>query len=137
MRSMRNAVTRYLKYIIVGLLANGILLIIYYILTFIANFEPKSALFFASAIGLALSYVANREWTFQAPSTNGSPALRYLVGYSASFALQWLILHVGTDKFGLAHQWVVIAGLGIASICFFQLQRHWVFATSRSRNASK
>ncbi|SHL35949.1 Putative flippase GtrA (transmembrane translocase of bactoprenol-linked glucose) [Roseovarius litoreus] len=117
------------RYIFVGLITNVSVLAVYYSLTLFVGVGPKSALFFATLLGLVLNYLANSTWTFNSSTKRYHSSLRYLVGYVASYSLQWLILYVGTDLLGFAHQWVVLVGLVIASISFFQIQRYWVFAS--------
>jgi putative flippase GtrA len=116
----------FLKYSFVGLGANLIVLGLYFVATFRAGLQPKFAFVVASGVGFLIGYWANRSWTFQA-SRDGRMFLRYAVGYAGSFLLQWTILLIGVDVLKYPHQWVVLFGLGCATVGFYFAQRHWVF----------
>lgn len=121
------------RYSVVGIAANLLCLAVYYGLTLLLGLGPKLALTIASAIGFIVAFAANRHWTFKAAGPAGASLPRYAAGYLGSFALQYLILHVGVDRLGLAHELVVLFGLACASIAFFLVQKIWVFAPAAAR----
>ena len=118
---------KFARYLAVGLGANLFALSIYYGATFGAGVEPKRALALATVVAFVPAYAANRAWTFRARG-GAAPLLRYAAGYGASFVLQAAVLHLGVDRLGLPHQWVVLFGLAFATLFFFLLQRLWVFS---------
>lgn len=59
--------------------------------------------------------------------------IRYCAGYALSFAVQLGVLAVGVDLLGWRHEWVVLAGLALATTFFFLLQRLWVFAGTKTQ----
>src|SRR2546430_6550672 len=101
---------RVVRYLIVGATANLLVLGIHYGATFGAGLHHKASLFLASAIGFAVSYASNRAWTFQFKGKRIGSVARFGAGYGASFAVQWMILHIGADVLMLPHQWVVLFG---------------------------
>ena len=118
---------RFGRYLIVGAAANLFGLAIYYLATLAIGVEPKRALTLASAIAFVPAYAANRAWTFRSNAGTARSLLRYRAGYAASFLLQVAILHLGVDRLGQRHEWVVLFGLGVATVFFFLLQRFGVF----------
>lgn len=121
------------RYSVVGVGANLLCLAVYYGLTLLLGLGPKLALTIASAVGFIVAFAANRGWTFEAAGPAGASFLRYAAGYLGSFALQYLILHVGVDRLGFAHELVVLFGLACASLAFLLVQKLWVFAAPAPR----
>ena len=117
----------FLRYVIVGVLANGMVLGIYFVFSVAVGFTPKLALALASAIAFGFSYAGNKLWSFGHRGGDIAPLVRYVICYLASFGLQWLILDIGNDFFGYPHGWVVVFGLGVATVFSFAAQRLWVF----------
>jgi putative flippase GtrA len=118
---------RLARYLAVGVATNCFGLALYYGLTFGAGLEPKVALTLATLAAFGPAYAASRSWTFQATTAHAVSLSRYAAGYVASFLFQAAFLWLGVDALGLPHQYVVVVGLGLAAVCFFLLQRIWVF----------
>ncbi|KFG69885.1 GtrA family protein [Microvirga sp. BSC39] len=120
------------RYLCVGIGGNFFVLSIYYYATLVEEFYPTSALTVASGMGFVVSYALQRIWSFRYSGSVVSPFAKYSLGYLGSFAVQWIILRIGVDALGLPHYWMVLFGLGVATVGFFMLQRYWVFAESES-----
>jgi putative flippase GtrA len=123
---------RIARYLAVGVATNCLALGVYYGLTFGASIEPKAALTLAALAGFGPAYAANRSWTFRATSRHAASLWRYAAGYLASFVFQAAFLWLGVDALGLPHQYVVLVGLGLATVFFFLLQRIWIFRSPAS-----
>ena len=115
------------RYLAVGVATNCFALGVYYGLTFGFGVQPKSALTLAALAAFGPAYAANSSWTFRAATRHAVSLWRYAAGYLASFVFQAAFLWLGVDALGLPHQYVVLAGLVLAAVCFFVLQRIWVF----------
>ena len=96
-------------------------------LTFGLAIEPKAALTLSSMVAFGPAYAASRSWTFRTRTRHAVSLWRYAAGYLASFAFQAAFLWLGVDALGVPHQYVVLAGLGLATVFFFLLQRIWIF----------
>ena len=118
---------RLARYLAVGVATNSFGLAVYYGLTLASGVEPKLALTLATLAAFGPAYAANRSWTFQATTGHAVSLSRYAAGYAASFVFQAAFLWLGVDALGLPHQYVVLVGLVLAAVCFFLLQRIWVF----------
>jgi putative flippase GtrA len=123
----RQELARLARYLTVGVATNCFALGVYYGLTFGLAIEPKAALTLSALVGFGPAYAANRSWTFRATTRHASSLWRYAAGYLASFVFQAAFLWLGVDRLGLPHQYVVLVGLGLATVFFFLLQRIWVF----------
>jgi putative flippase GtrA len=123
----RQELAKLARYLAVGAATNCFALGVYYGLTFGLTIEPKAALTLSALAGFGPAYAANRSWTFQATTRHAVSLWRYAAAYLASFVFQAAFLWLGVDAFGLPHQYVVLVGLGLATVFFFLLQRIWVF----------
>lgn len=129
---------RLARYVMVGIATNCFALGVYYALTFGLAIEPKTALTLSAMAGFGPAYAANRSWTFRATTRHAVSLWRYAAGYLASFVFQAAFLWLGVDALGLPHQYVVLVGLGLATVFFFLLQRIWIFHLPASaRSGSK
>jgi putative flippase GtrA len=118
---------RIARYLAVGVATNCFTLGVYYALTLGLGVEPKAALTLSSMAGFGPAYAASRSWTFRATTRHAVSLWRYAAGYLASFVFQAAFLWLGVDALGLPHQYVVLVGLGLATVFFFLLQRIWIF----------
>ena len=123
---------RIARYLAVGVVTNCFTLGVYYALTFGLAIEPKAALTLSAMAGFGPAYAANRAWTFKATTRHAVSLWRYALGYLANFVFQAAFLWLGLDGLGLPHQYVVLVGLGLATVFFFLLQRIWVFQSPAS-----
>ena len=123
----RQELARLARYVMVGIATNCFALGVYYALTFGLAIEPKAALTLAALAAFGPAYAANRSWTFRATSRHAVSLWRYAAGYLASFVFQAAFLWLGVDALSLPHQYVVLVGLGLATVFFFLLQRIWIF----------
>ncbi|PNU04211.1 GtrA family protein [Novosphingobium guangzhouense] len=84
------------------------------------------------AVGVCLSFVLNRAWTFAVRGPVGSGEVaRFLLVFALSYAANLGVLTL-MRALGFAHS---LIGQGAAmaaySVCFFLLSRHFVFAAGR------
>ena len=133
----RQELARLARYVMVGIATNCFALGVYYALTFGLAIEPKAALTLAALAAFGPAYAANRSWTFRATSRHAASLWRYAAGYLASFVFQAAFLWLGVDALGLPHQYVVLVGLGLATVCFFLLQRIWIFHSPASAGSGR
>ena len=128
----RQELARLARYVMVGIATNCFALGVYYALTFGLAIEPKAALTLSSMAAFGPAYAASRSWTFRTRTRHAVSLWRYAAGYLASFVFQAAFLWLGVDALGLPHQYVVLVGLGLATVFFFLLQRIWVFQSPAS-----
>ena len=84
------------------------------------------------AVGLCVSFVLNRVWTFEVRGpVAGEEVARFLTVFALSYAAN---LGVLTIMRGLGFAQSLIgqgAAMATYSVCFFLLSRHFVFASGR------
>lgn len=114
------------RYVVVGLVSNGLLYLAY--LGLVAAFlGPKTAASVTYACGVAQTFWFNRAWSFGHQGHAGLALLRYITVYWAGYLLNMLLLYVLVDIYGWDHRWVQAAMvLGLAVLIFLAL-RFWAF----------
>lgn len=89
------------KYIVVGIATTSVLYMLYLILVY-TKVPPVLSSTICYAIGVALSYIFNRRWTFNSKSMHQKDLPRFLFAYGVGFAVTILTIltsieHVGPE----------------------------------------
>jgi putative flippase GtrA len=125
---------QFVRYAAVGVVHNLSGYLLYLLATYLGA-EPKltmSVLFF---LGVALSFLLNRSWTFQHSGYAARSLWRFVVVYLGGYALNLLALMWFHDRLGYAHQWVQGCAIVVIALLMFLLNRYFVFrASDTARN---
>ncbi len=119
--------TRFVRFAAVGLLATGIHVGAVYFLVETGGVDPALASLPAFVSALAVSYLLNRRWTFQAAGTGFGPFHKYLLvalgGMLLNAVIMFVAVHIAKASYwlGLA---IVVAVVPAVS---YLLQRDWTF----------
>lgn len=81
----------------------------------------------AYAVGIALSYAANRRWTFRSDGSHRRALPRFLAAQLGALALSTSLTQLGVTALGLPPSvaWVLVTG--VVTVVNFLTQRYWVF----------
>lgn len=114
------------RYGLVGFSSN---LTAYFVYLIITNWgiEPKKAMTMVYILGVFISFVGNRKWTFQHHGDNRRTIARYVVAHLLGYLLNWLILFIFVDFLGFAHQWVQAVAIIVVASFLFVVFQHFVF----------
>ena len=116
----------FVRYVVVGLVSNGLLYLAYLGLV-AASLGPKAAATVTYACGVAQTFWFNRAWSFGHQGHAGLALLRYIAVYLAGYLLNMVLLYLLVDIYGWDHRWVQAAMvLGLAVLIFLAL-RFWAF----------
>lgn len=119
---------------VTGLLSNSIIYLGYLAVTWV-GMGHKSAMTLCYLLGILMSFVLNRSWTFRS-RTNTTPALlRYGIVYFSGYIVNFLILYIFVDFYGFPHQLVQGAAILTLAVAFFLAQKFWIFSTARADKA--
>lgn len=116
-----------MKYAFVGLGSNLLLYMVYLYLT-AAGMGHKSAVSALYLLGVLVTFLFNRGWTF---GHGGSVALvlpRYVVVYLFAYTFNLILLYLFVDVWGFAHQVVQGVLILVIAILIFTAQKLWIFA---------
>jgi putative flippase GtrA len=121
-----STLTQLLRYSAVGLASNLFLYLAYLGLT-ASGLGHKTAMTSLYILGVLITFMVNRNWSFGHRGYAGTAFIRYavanLLGYLLNFALLW----IAVDQWHLPHQWVQLVAILLVAISVFLMQRYWVF----------
>jgi putative flippase GtrA len=80
----------------------------------------------AYAVGIVISYVMNRRWTFR--SEHGHQLPRFLIAHLGALVLSSALLQGGVSLLHLPLMLCFVLVAGITTVMNFVAQRYWVFA---------
>lgn len=115
-----------LRFGVVGLASNGVLYVVYLVLT-AAGLGPKLAMSLVYAAGVMQTFWFNRGWTFEHGGRMDAAFIRYISVYAGGYFANLLILAWLVDGLGFPHQIVQGVTILLLAACFFLLQKFWVF----------
>lgn len=115
-----------LRYAVVGLLSNLILYILYLGATWF-GMSAAYAMTITYSIGVAQSFLLNKNWTFSYVGYAGRAFVRYCLCYLAGYLLNLIALYVFVDLFFWSHRVVQACMIFVVAAFLFFLQKTWVF----------
>lgn len=111
---------------IVGVAHNLLGYLVYLLVTWLGT-EPKLAVALLYPIGTAISFFANRQWTFGDKGRVGSSMPRYLAMHAFGYVLNIFIIFLGVDMLAFPHQLVQLFAMGFLAILFFMMSKFLIF----------
>jgi len=116
-----------LRFGTVGLVNTAIGLMAIYAIIFFFNAGPAVANAVGYAVGLAVSFVLNRLWTFGDSRSIAMVLPRYLLVAVISYLLNLSVVLLGTHHFGVGPYLVQFFGIGVYTVVMFLGCRWFVF----------
>lgn len=89
---------------------------------------PKLAMTVLYSLGAAISFIANRRFTFHHDGRIGLAGARFLIAHVLGYLLNLLLLVLFVDWLGFAHQLVQAIAIIVVATFLFILFRVFVFA---------
>jgi putative flippase GtrA len=120
---------QFLRYATVGMLSNLLLYLLYLAATS-AGAGHKSAMTILYLLGVLMTFIFNRNWSFSHDGRLSSSFLRYFFVYLLGYLLNLVVLFALVDRAGLPHQWVQGVMILILAVALFLSQKFWVFGRS-------
>lgn len=114
------------KYGVVGVATNLIGYLVYLAITYMGA-GPKITMSFLYAIGIVISFVANRSWSFTDNRGLSDSAKLYLVTYIIGYLINLSIMFVFIDIYGFKHYFVQLAATFVMPFYYFILLKLFVF----------
>ena len=121
------------RYLVVGIVSNLTLYLGYLLLTDI-GVGHKTAMSLLYAAGTSLTFIFNRNWTFQHNDHISHGFIRYSVMYAVGYFIDLIGLYLLVDIAGYPHQIIQLFLAILLAIMFFILMRLWIF-NDRHKNA--
>lgn len=114
------------KFIVVGLANNAVTFGGFIALTLL-GVGPFAAMTITYAVGLAITFAGNRNWTFRHNGGLGPSSVRFLVVYGIGYFLNLLILWLLITLAGVPEIAAQLVAIIVLAVFTFVLMRLWVF----------
>ena len=123
---------QFTRFAIVGLLGNFTLYLLYLTATW-AGLGPKVAMTSLYALGVLLTFVFNKNWSFGDRGPVPGTLFRYVFVYLLGYVINLTALYLLVDRAGLPHQGVQGLMILLIAVGLFLCQKFWIFnAEARS-----
>lgn len=132
---MMDLVRQSLRFGAVGLVNTTIGLTAIYALMFFFGTGPALANAIGYTIGLAVSFVLNRFWTFGDSRSVAKALPPYILVAVISYLLNLSVVLLGTHHFGVGPYLVQLFGVGVYTVSMFLGCRWFVFQAQTHSNA--
>ena len=117
---------QFIRYAAVGLASNTALFLVYLALTALGA-GHKTAMTFSYSLGVGLSFVFNRSWTFGHRGRIKGSFSKYAAIYIFGYLLNYTGLYVWVDRLGYNHAIVQFVLVFSIAVMLFLLQKFFVF----------
>lgn len=112
------------RYALIGIASNLAGYLVYFLITYL-GLTPKITMTILYAVGAAIGYIGNRDFTFEHKGRMLGSSVRYFIAQLFGYFINLIILIILVDNYGYAHQWVqavavfVVAGFLFIAFKFF------------------
>ena len=118
---------QFIKYVIVGLISNGLLYIVYLLLT-AYGLGHKTAMTLLYVLGVLQTFIFNKKWTFGNHGAVSRSFFRYCLSYALGYLVNLLALYYFVDNLLFPHEIVQGVMILFNAVMLFFLQKFWVFS---------
>lgn len=118
--------TELIRYGVVGIISNASSYLLFLLITHY-GLEPKLAMTLLYLLGLIISFVGNRNWTFSHKGGLLKAGSKYLLAHACGYLINLSILLILVDRFGFAYQWVQALAIVIVAVFLFIISKYFVF----------
>lgn len=131
---MKLLIVQAVKFLLIGLINSASGLAVIFGLIYWLNIDPVLANVAGYSVGLTISFLLNRSWTFNAGRTDTSQILKYAIAFLVSFFLNIALLKIFSSNMGFGIYFSQFIAVGTYSISMFLLCRFFVFPNRRQRS---
>ena len=115
------------RFATVGIASNALLYVLYLVLASGLGVAPVVAATVAWIVGVTVSFLFNRSWTWGHTGPRGSTFVRYGLLYATAYVLNILLLMLLVDRMGFRHELVQGVLIVLFGLSLYLGQRFWVF----------
>ena len=101
-----------------------------YLLLTNAGIGHKTAMTGLYVLGIIVTFLANKSWTFKHRDSGASSFMRYIIAYFSGYMTNFLGLYFFVDILLYRHEAVQLIMIFVVAIQLFMLQRLWVFKSN-------
>ena len=96
---------------------------------------PVPAALAGYLVGGAISYVANRRWTFDSDATHREALVKFALVAVVGFGLTWIFMALFTGALGVHYLPAQVVTTGIVMLWSFWANKLWTFGARRNPEA--
>ena len=126
---MKIDIAKPIRFILVGIANSAVGLSVIFAAKALLGWNDLIANIAGYAVGLAVSFVLNRAWTFGFTGATGSALLRFLCTFAIAYALNLATVFILIDGFGVNAYVAQTAGVFPYAVFFYLASRDFVFKT--------
>ena len=123
---------QFARFCLVGLVNTGVGVGTIFAAKAIAAWNDLAANILGYALGLTVSFVLNRGWTFSDHGDIRQAASRFLLAFAVAYPLNLLTVFGLRDLAQVDSYLAQAAGVVPYTLCFFLISRHFVFLSPRT-----
>jgi putative flippase GtrA len=133
---MTGFIRQALRFGLVGIANTSIGLMAIYAVLYFFSTNPAIANASGYAIGMVVSFILNRTWTFRDSRSITNVLPRYIFIAAISYLINLAVVLVGTYHFAVGPYLIQLFGIGIYTLAMFLGCRWFVFQTPMQSDAS-
>ena len=121
-----NSTVQMVRYVVLGISMNLIGYGLYLMMTWF-DIDPKAAMTIGYALGLAISFLGNKKWTFSHEGQLSKTAYRFFLMHLSGYLFNLGCLYAFVDIYEFPHYIVQLGVMGILAVYFFIMLKFFVF----------
>lgn len=116
-----------LTFIVIGIAHNGGSYLVYLLLTYY-GMSPNVAVTILYPIGIAISFFANKKFTFKNRDSLLKTGIAYTALYVSGYCINLAFLYLFYEHMGIPHQLVQIGTTFVLAAYFFFISKFMIFS---------
>ncbi len=119
--------SQFAKYATIGLVSNLTFYGAYILLTRLF-LTPQLAMTILYVVGVTVTFLFNRTWTFSNRGSKRAALVRYATAYALAYIINLLLLTLMIDYLDYPHELVQAGLIILIAIALFLAQKYWIFS---------
>jgi putative flippase GtrA len=115
------------RFLVVGLLNTAVGLSVIFAAMGLFGFNDIAANAVGYAVGLTVSFIGNRHWTFRDNGPKGATLARFLLSFAFAYVVNLIVVLFVRDGLHLNPYFAQLAGICVYTPLFFVISRSLVF----------
>lgn len=115
------------RFVIVGVINNVVGYILFLFMIYVLGIGHKITVTLLFAIGMIVSFLMNKKWTFKTSGNYSSSLLKFLIVYLLGYSLNIVIVAIFVDRLSYSSGWVQLWANVTLPIYYFLANKYYVY----------
>jgi putative flippase GtrA len=124
---MKSILKQGLRFLSVGVLNTAVGLLVIYMTMYFTSLNIVIANAAGYAVGLLISFIANKNWTFDQQKKSSNPLMKYIIAAGFSYIVNISAVLISIDIFSINEYIAQFCGIFVYTATMFLLCRYFVF----------